>query len=155
VVPFCGFPAINDFHTRDRDSYRKGFAKLLEDPKTKELRGTILRRIRNKLVFHYDEDVAWKALKTLDLESYIFASAVGDKRSGTYYNLADEIVINYLLGDGDTSEEDEVFGATAKDIAEALSRFAQCADELMAGIFSDDAWEMRRGKLDTADSSTD
>ena len=139
----------------DRDSYQNGFGRLLEDPKTKELRGTILRRMRNKLVFHYDEDVARKALKTLDLDSYIFASSVGDKRRGTYYNLADEIVINYLLGDGDSAEEDEKFRAAAGDIADALSRFAHCADELMAGIISDDIWEVRRDKVDTADGPAD
>lgn len=142
-------------HFGDRDSYRNGFATFLNDPKTKELRCTILRRMRNKLVFHYDEDVARKGLQTLELDSYIFASAVGDKRSGTYYNLADEIVINHLLGDGDVADEDERLGAAAKDIAEALSRFAHCADELMAGILSDDIWEVRRGKVDTVDNSTD
>ena len=138
-------------HFGDRDSYRNGFGKLLKDPKTKVLRATILRRLRNKLVFHYDEDVARKGLKTLGLDSYIFASAVGDRRSGTYYNLADEIVLNHLLGDSDGSDEDERLGTAAKDIADALSKFVHCADELMAGILSDDIWEVRRGKVDATD----
>src|SRR5690349_20000333 len=33
-----------EIHFGDRDAYRDGFAQLLKDPKTKELRSTILRR---------------------------------------------------------------------------------------------------------------
>ena len=62
---------------------------------------------------------------------------------------------NYLLGDGDSAEEGERFRAAAEDIAHALSGFAHCADELMAGILSEDIWEVRKGKVVTADSPTD
>ena len=71
INAFCFLPAHEAFavadslekYFGDRDSYRNGFGRLLEDPKTKQLRGTILHRMRNKLVFHYDEDVARKAFE--------------------------------------------------------------------------------------------
>jgi len=50
-------------HFGDPASYRDGFGKLLAEPKTQDLRQKILKRMRNKLVFHYDEDVAKKTLK--------------------------------------------------------------------------------------------
>ncbi len=85
-------------HFGDLDSYRNGFGKLLNNGKTKEMRTTVLERIRNSCVFHFSEGVARKTIKTLDLPSYIFATNIGTKRAGTYYNLADETVINFLLG---------------------------------------------------------
>ncbi len=133
-------------HFGDRDSYRNGFGKFLDDPKTKELRRTTLKRMRNKFVFHYDEDVARKTIKTLDLKSYIFATGIGGKRRGTYYNLADEVVINYLLNDVTSKEQDRVFREVLKSIAETLRTFIECADSLIGDVLSEDVWTLTRRK---------
>jgi hypothetical protein len=140
-------------HFGDQDAYRDGFAKLLKDPKTKELRSTILRRMRNKLIFHYDEDVARKTLPKLELKSYIFASGTGDKRKGTYYNLADEIVLNYLLNDCESPDDEaRQFRDALQDIANALSRFIECSDALIANVLSQGAWIVREGQGDSMDA---
>src|SRR5216683_1365326 len=56
-----------------------------------------------------------------DRDSY--RTGTGGKRKGTYYNLADEIVINYMLNDVPLNEQDAVFRATLKSIGESLSAF--------------------------------
>ena len=132
-------------HFGDRDAYRNGFAKLLADANTQQLRKTILKRMRDKFVFHYDKDVAEQTLKTLDLNEYVFATGTGGKRKGTYYNLADEIVINYLLNDVPPDEQDAVFRATLKSVGDALSAFVDCADTLMGDVLSEDTWTLQRG----------
>ncbi|HEV7397601.1 MAG TPA: hypothetical protein VGN86_13915 [Pyrinomonadaceae bacterium] len=133
-------------HFGDRDSYRNGFGKLLADPNTQELRKAILKRMRDKFVFHYDKDVAEQTLKKIDLKEYVFATGTGGKRKGTYYNLADEIVINYMLNDVPLDEQDAVFRATLKSIGESLSAFIDCADALMGEVLSEDTWILQRGE---------
>jgi hypothetical protein len=140
-------------HFGDRDSYRNGFGRLLADPNTQELRRSILKRMRDKFVFHYDEDVAKQTLKTLDLNQYIFATGTGGKRKGTYYNLADEIVINYLLKDVSPDEQDRAFRQALETIGGTLSAFVDCADALMGDYLPESTWILRKGKGKPANSS--
>ena len=139
-------------HFGERDSYRNGFGKLLADPNTQQLRKNILKRMRDKFVFHYDKDVAEQILKTLDLNEYVFATGTGGKRKGTYYNLADEIVINYLLNDVPADEQDSVFRATLKSIGDTLSAFVDCADALIGDVLAEDTWILQRGETRTANA---
>lgn len=140
-------------HFGDRDSYREGFGQLLADSKTQQFRKTVLKRMRNKFVFHYDKDVAERTLKTLELNEYVFATGTGGKRRGTYYNLADEIVINYLLDDVPADQQDSFFRDTLKSIGETLSRFVDCADALIGDVLSEDVWSLQRGETGSADAS--
>jgi hypothetical protein len=133
----------------ERDSYRNGFGKLLNDESTKQLRNTILKRMRNKFVFHYDEDVPRKSLKTLNLPSYLFATGLGEKRRGLYYNLADEVVINFLLGDPASKEEERIFREALENITKVLVGFTDSADMLIADVLSEMNWKVREGKEDT------
>jgi hypothetical protein len=47
---------------RDLDSFKNGFGVLLRDRKVKTLRESVLYRMRNKFVFHFDENVAKESL---------------------------------------------------------------------------------------------
>lgn len=133
-------------HFGDRDSYRNGFGKLLNDAETKQLRSTILKRMRDQFVFHYDEDVARKTIKTLDLTSYLFATGIGSKRSGIYYNLADEVVMNYLLGESVSQEEENrKFREAFESIAKVLKLYVESADALIGDILLEGDWKMREG----------
>lgn len=140
---FCVADRLEE-HFGDRDSYRTGFGTLLADPKIQQLRKTILKQMRDKFVFHYDKDVAEKTLKSLDLQEYVFASGTGGKRKGTYYNLADEIVINYLLHDVSPDEKDGALREALKSIGEALSAFVDCADTLINDVLPESTWHLRR-----------
>ena len=128
-------------HFGERESYRNGFGKFLADPQTEELRRSILKPMRDKFVFHYDEDVAKKLIKILDLQSYVFATNIGSKRRGTYYNLADEAVLNYLVKDCKSKEEeDRAIRAAFDSIGKALSSYVECADTLIADVLSEGSW---------------
>jgi len=97
--------------------------------------------MRDKFVFHYDEDVAKKLIKILDLQSYVFATNIGSKRRGTYYNLADEAVLNYLVKDCKSKEEeDRAIRAAFDSIGKALSSYVECADTLIADVLSEGSW---------------
>jgi len=134
-------------HFGNLDSYRNGFGKLLEDAKTKEIRKTILERIRNSCVFHFSEGVARKTIKTLDLPHYIFATNIGRKRAGTYYNLADEMVINFLLGDSlSPSEEERKLLDDTQNVTNLLVAFIESADTLIGEVLSEGDWRLRVGK---------
>ena len=84
-------------HFRDLDSFKIGFGVLLKDKKVSSIRKSVLGRMRNKFVFHFDQDVAKEALDDLDLPEYKFASGVGKAAGEMVFVLADEAVINYLL----------------------------------------------------------
>lgn len=134
----------------ERDSYRNGFGKLLNDGETEQLRTTILKRMRDKFVFHYDEDVARKALKTLNIPSYLFATGLGDKRRGLYYNLADEVAINFLLGDPPSKEEEDRISREAlESIAKISVEFIDSADVLISDVLAGMNWKIREGKEDS------
>ena len=85
-------------HFRDRDSFRSGFGALLRDKKVRSLRESLLNRMRNKFVFHFDEEVAKESLENFDLPEYKFASGIG-KASGQmlFYpaNLASQIPMSF------------------------------------------------------------
>jgi hypothetical protein len=140
-------------HFGDRDSYRKGFGTLLADSKTQTFRKTVLKRMRNKFVFHYDKEVAEQTLKRLDLNEYVFATGTGGKRRGTYYNLADEIVINHLLDELPADQQESFFRDTLKSIGETLSRFVDCADALIGDVLSEGVWTLQRGEARSPDES--
>ncbi|MFQ5485824.1 MAG: hypothetical protein ACE5DO_10910, partial [Desulfobacterales bacterium] len=59
---------------RNLDSFKNGFGKLLRDAQVQSLRKSILKRARNKFVFHFDKDVAEKALQNIDVPVINFAS---------------------------------------------------------------------------------
>jgi hypothetical protein len=133
-------------HFGDRDSYHNGFGTLLKEGETKLLRKKILERIRNTSTFHYNEGVTRKTIKTIDLPSYLFATGRGSSRSGTYYNLSDEMVIEFLFGGSESREElDRVFRATLQRISKLLVSFTEAADMLIGDILAAGNWQLRKG----------
>lgn len=50
-------------HYKDIDSFKDGFGYLLRDKSVRELRDLILKRGRNKFVFHYDINIVKESLK--------------------------------------------------------------------------------------------
>jgi hypothetical protein len=128
----------------ERTSFRNGFGKLLKSKDTKRLNDTVLNAMRNKLVFHFDEDVAPSVLESLNLEQYAFATADGDKSGAVYYNLADEIAINFIVGaPGSKEEEDRIFRETLETIARVITNFVSSADSLIADVLKDLNWRGR------------
>ena len=128
----------------DRDSFRKGFGRLLKDKETKRLQETVLNSMRNKIVFHFEADAMSTTLNELDLNSYSFAIGQGSTSGEAYYKLADDIAINFIIGSPGTHEDEvQLFRATAKGITQILSGFVAAANDLIADILKEMNWALR------------
>lgn len=136
----------------DNESYRRGLQKLLDDPKTKELRAKALLRLRNQIVFHFDPKVASKALKKLDLPAYQFATGDGPRRGDTYYPLADEVAINYIIEVlGGEGVELQTWKELLVGIRDLLTKFIDASESLIADVLKELGWTIRERKSQVSD----
>ena len=130
-------------HFRDFDSFKKGFAVLLRDNKIRMLRETVLKRMRNKFVFHFDHDIVSEALEYFELPNYRFATGFGKSSGELYYGLADEVAMNYLLqpkpNDTDT-ELDNRLRSMMKEITQLMGQFTDAAERLIAEVLVSMGW---------------
>lgn len=121
---------------RDLDSFKNGFDVLLRDKNVRQLRDTLLNRMRNKCVFHFDNDVPQESLTNFKLPEYKFASGTGMSSGGMWFTLADEVVLNYLLQPEKDETDDELKKKYIKFLQEVsitISRFNESAEKLIAG----------------------
>lgn len=88
---------------RGRNSYREGFAKLMGDERMKSFRSSGLKRLRNEAAFHFNDAIAPAMLKKLNLPEYKFLTGEGPQSGNIYYNLANEVMHNHLIGDRATA----------------------------------------------------
>ena len=141
-VLYEGFLAVERLamHFKDFDSYRNGFAVLLKDSATQSLRQSVLHRMRNKFVFHFDRDVAKESFDHFELPVYKFASGTGEASGEMYFGLADEAVMNYLLQPADKEPDESVktrYEKILQDTAQLMGRFTESAERLMADVMDD------------------
>jgi hypothetical protein len=129
-------------HFRGRDSYQNGFRKLLADPVTQRLRSTVLQTMRNDIAFHFNPDVAAAVLKGLNLDKYVFVTGVGPREGRMYYQLADEIVFNHLIGEGRSQEEEaQALKQLLIDFTYVISGFVNAASTLIPDVLVDMGWK--------------
>jgi hypothetical protein len=134
-------------HYKDIDSFKDGFGYLLRDKSVRELRDLILKRGRNKFVFHYDINIVKESLKRFELPNIIFASGYGTSTGEMYFSLVDEIAINYLLQPAENESNDslnERFGNILKDPTNIIGEFAKSADLLMSDVLKDLGFIVKR-----------
>lgn len=121
--------------------YGEGIGSLLRDRAVRRFRDTSLYRLRNKFVFHFDEDVAPQALQGFQKPPYIFDSGQGPKIGNAYYDLADSASLYFLLMEEDddqlsAEELEKAVEARFRDLTGRMSdlsgRFGAAADELIA-----------------------
>lgn len=120
---------------KNLDSFKNGFGVLLRDKTAKLMRESVLKRMRNKFVFHFDQEVAKESLKNFELQEYKFASGIGKARIEIYFGLADEVVINYLLQPTHNEPDESVkqrFEKILQDTADVMNKFTESAEKLMA-----------------------
>lgn len=127
-------------HFRDVDAFRNGFGKLLKDRETKKLRDGLLKSFRNKVVFHYD-DFATNILKNIDWPEYVFVSGTDGKWMGAYYNLSDELAINFILEKHYAAQDLETaFRSAVADIGDLINKYVESADLLTTEILQEMNW---------------
>jgi len=125
----------NDF--RDIDSFKNGFGVLLHDKNVRQLRDTFLNRMRNKFVFHFDNEVPQESLTNFKLPEYKFASGNGMSSGGMWFTLADEVVLNYLLQPDKDETDDELkkkYIKLLQDVSSIIFRFNESAEKLIAEV---------------------
>jgi hypothetical protein len=150
-VLYEGFLAVErlGMHFKDLDSYRNGFGVLLKDRATQSLRQSVLHRMRNKFVFHFDRDVARESFDHFQLPAYKFASGIGEASGEMYFGLADEAVMNYLLQPAHNESDESLkarYANILQDTAQLMGRFTESAEGLMADVMDDMGFTVNRAQ---------
>ena len=125
----------------DTDYYKVYLSTINKGEEVKEYKEKILKKIRSHIAFHFcikdnkENNFISDTLRDLKIEKYIFATFFENSSEGVYFNLADEVVTNYLF-DKDLSPDQEMkevynwskkSGAIAKEFVENSSKFLYCA----------------------------
>jgi hypothetical protein len=132
---------------KNNESFKSGFAKLLQDRNVQSLRDTVLKRARNKFVFHFDKNVANEALSNFDVPTINFASGVGKASGEMYFGLADELSINYLLqpNKGETNESvTKRYIGIVTATTELMGRFVVFTESFMADVLKEKGFTVTR-----------
>ena len=121
---------------------------------SKRLLETVLNPMRNKIVFHFEEDVMKTTVQELDLESYSFVVGSGQASGDAYYELADTTAINFIIGDPDIREESKdeashAFRETVKSITQVLSGYTDSANVLIVDVLRKLNWKRREAPKDS------
>jgi hypothetical protein len=137
-VLYEGFQLVNKLNQRYNklDSFNE-FSILLRDKSVMDFRDSILKTARNKIVFHFDSDLAKEYLERFDLPSINFASGSGKYTGELYFGLADEIAINFLLKPRENESDEslkERYAEILKKSSIIIDRFLRAADLLMADV---------------------
>lgn len=120
---------------KNLDCFKIGFGVLLRDKSVKSLRESVFKRMRNKFVFHFDEEVAKESFRNFELSEYKFASGAGKASGEMYFGLADEAVINYLLQPSQNEPDESLnqrFERIVQDTTQVMGKFTESAERLMA-----------------------
>lgn len=128
------------------DSFKNGFGILLKDKSVIDLRKSVLHRMRNKFVFHFDNNIAIDALRNLELPKYRFASCLGKAPGNMYFELADLAVVIYLTQPGSKiiyGVETQQFTRLAQEVTALMNRFSDAAMKLMDEVLPSLGWETK------------
>lgn len=129
---------------REKESYKNGFAKLMGDERMKKFRSTELARLRNEAAFHFNDTIAPAMLKTLKLPEYKFMTGEGPQSGMIYYNLADEVILNHLIGDcASAEEEDAEFRRQLGELGYVIKLYVTAARSLIEEVLQEKGWKLR------------
>jgi hypothetical protein len=128
---------------RERAAYQNGFRRILGDARTLKLErdGGLINRARNHVTFHFNRDAIHQTLPTLDFESYAFVTGHGSQNGQSYFQLADEVVLNYIIGDvGSKEAETEAFKELLGDMIAIVTEYIDAANDLILDVIVDLGW---------------
>lgn len=130
---------------RHLPQYRAGFGEIQADSKVRHLRKRYLKRLRNKVAFHFDHDVPATVLPRLRNSEYHFATGRGGAIAAIYFDLADDVVTDFLLGKSSSDAEyvqklDEFMTGTA----DLFKRFMIASHRLIPAALREQGWVRRQ-----------
>lgn len=129
---------------RHLEQYRAGFGALQRDKSVKTLESRYLKRLRDQIVFHFDEEVFGASLDAMTFREYRFASASGWSARTSYFDLVDDAVLLHLTGKLDDEEHMRELEVFAFGTADLFSRFLEAANILMPPALAELGARMRR-----------
>lgn len=113
-------------------SHKKGFAKLSKHPDFDFVKNKILNIMRNEFIYHVDEQPFIVALQQYGDRNVDFLLTKSSKQGEIYYNLADELVINYIIGHHNSDEIAlQHFKEVTVKIMNIMTEFIKCSDALI------------------------
>lgn len=134
-------------------SYNKRFIKLDVFEEERELfkqiqkqhgdkhsfKNTVLEKIRNKLFFHFDQDVVPGTLSKMPFnEGITFLRASSTNNKDIIYTLSDDIVLNYLTDYDETKGEGvKIYQDIEKQIIELSKLLGDLIDRIIAELLKD------------------
>ncbi len=120
-------------------AFREGLGPLLKKPEVVALRQGILNELRNKAVFHNDDEVMKVGLDLVEADPVVFFRALGGTWGTTHYDLADLAVLKYAFRNVQTSALDEQ--ATLRLILDVALEFGNCAESLIGEVLFEMGWK--------------
>ena len=132
-------------HFRRLPQFVTGFTPILADPTVQRLRKRYLKPLRNKVAFHFDAAVPEISLPRLKNSAYVFACGRGNATADIYFELADDVVTDFLLGSSATDEEYlRKFEEFAVGTSELYKRFMIASHRLIPAALKELGWKRAR-----------
>ena len=123
-------------------AYREEMVPLMRDAAVRRIRKHDLRLLRNKVVFHFDDEVVEMALPLLEAHEAEFLDGLGPSRGSIYFPLADLVGIRYILSEQEARSDDpgtdlsesERLEQLIRDVTVFQLRFCDAAEVLITEI---------------------
>ena len=84
-------------HLKDYDVWRREIVPLFRDPEVQELEKDSVRDLRRKLVFHFEREAIEEGIGRTRQKDWVLAAMGGRRRMDTYFPLADEVAVAFLV----------------------------------------------------------
>lgn len=134
---------------RSLPAYRYGFAAIQADREVQALRRDFLKRLRDQATFHVDAQVFRSVLDSdIERSEVVFASGRGQKAGAIYFDLADQLAMEYLIGQPYTSEPGwQSLEVLMTGISDLARRFNIAAHRLVPAALAQMGWRRRERPL--------
>ena len=117
--------------------YQNGFQPILADRDVQHLRSGFLKTLRDQFTFHFDARVPAKVLgNDGETDDVVFLSAKEENAGGTYFDIADTLSIQYLIGDvADDAEAQRRLEEFMVGTTSLFNRFTVAAQRVIPAAF--------------------
>src|SRR5262249_32768293 len=122
-------------------TFQNGFARLLKKPEVVTLRQGILNDLRNKAVFHNDDEVVKLGLSLVDTDPVVFFRSLGGTWGSTHYDLADLAVLRYAFRAVGAVDLDNEVQEILPLILKVALEFGECAEALIGAVLVEMGWK--------------
>jgi len=117
--------------------YQNGFQPILADRDVQRLRSVFLKTLRDQFTFHFDAKVLATVLQRgEETDNVVFLSAKEENAGDTYFDIADTLSLQYLVGEvADDAEARRRMEEFVVGTASLFNRFTVAAQRLIPAAF--------------------